>query len=99
RWLLEEDDFGEYLDLVDDFKMLAGPMTFAEYVTTRTDTFALAIGGSPDGRCAFHTLQHIAKALGISVWFSPAAVDSFYAARCERGRPIPEAAERWCHQT
>ncbi|KAF1790205.1 Histone-fold [Phytophthora cactorum] len=64
RWLLEEDGFQEYLDLVDEYKMFGGLATFSECVSSRSDDFSQAIGASSDGRCAFHALAHAVRLLG-----------------------------------
>ncbi|KAG6945090.1 hypothetical protein JG688_00016742 [Phytophthora aleatoria] len=64
RWLLEEDGFQEYLDLVDEYKMFGGLATFSECVSSRSDNFSQAIGASSDGRCAFHALAHAVRLLG-----------------------------------
>ncbi|KAE8907765.1 hypothetical protein PF005_g16827 [Phytophthora fragariae] len=55
--MLEEDGFGEYLNLVDAYKALGGPMTFAEFALSRPDEFSQAIGAADDGRCAFHACR------------------------------------------
>eukprot|EP00644_Phytophthora_capsici_P004666 jgi/Phyca11/16373/fgenesh1_pg.PHYCAscaffold_19_\ len=78
RWLLEEDGFIEYLELVDQYKATGGPMTFAEFALSRPDDFSQAMGASRDGRCAFRALDLAADALGISDWYSEAAVDALY---------------------
>eukprot|EP00644_Phytophthora_capsici_P015348 jgi/Phyca11/113590/e_gw1.24.492.1 len=66
RWLLEEDGFIEYLELVDQYKATGGPMTFAEFALSRPDDFSQALGASRDGRCAFRALDLAADARGIS---------------------------------
>ncbi|EGZ30541.1 hypothetical protein PHYSODRAFT_475383 [Phytophthora sojae] len=65
--MLEEDGFGEYLDLVDAYKALGGPMTFAEFALSRPDEFAQAIGAANDGRCAFHALSRATDAVGLPI--------------------------------
>ncbi|KAE8912274.1 hypothetical protein PF005_g18584 [Phytophthora fragariae] len=95
RWMLEEDGFGEYLDLVDTFKALGGPMTFAEFALSRPDEFSQAIGAANDGRCAFHALSRATDAVGLVGWFSGAAVDEFYDAQAAKGKPIPGAGVVW----
>ncbi|GMF53575.1 unnamed protein product [Phytophthora fragariaefolia] len=85
RWMLEEDGFSEYLELVDAYKTLGGPMTFAEFVLARPDDFAQAIGAAGDGRCAFHALARAVDALGLAGWFSNNDVDELYRAQAEKG--------------
>ncbi|GMF15816.1 unnamed protein product [Phytophthora lilii] len=95
RWILIEDGFSDYLQLVDDFKANAGPMSFDDYVMTRTDPFALAIGDSVDGRCGSHALARAALVLQQGDWFTWASVDALYPARVAAGRPIPPAGVVW----
>ncbi|KAE9328144.1 hypothetical protein PF008_g16248 [Phytophthora fragariae] len=83
--MLEEDGFGEYLDLVDAYKALGGPMTFAEFALSRPDEFSQAIGAADDGRCAFHALSCAMDAVGLVGWFSGAAVDEFYDVQAAKG--------------
>ncbi|KAG3032426.1 hypothetical protein PC123_g3620 [Phytophthora cactorum] len=46
RWLLLDDGFEEYIQLVDDFKLAGNGRTFSEYCLSREDPFALAMGAS-----------------------------------------------------
>ncbi|KAE9099971.1 hypothetical protein PF010_g14993 [Phytophthora fragariae] len=97
--MLEEDGFGEYLDLVDAYKALGGPMTFAEFALSRPDEFSQAIGAADDGRCAFHALSCAMDAVGLVGWYSGAAVDEFYdvqAAKeiCEDTLRVNQVQER-----
>ncbi|KUG00871.1 hypothetical protein AM587_10000084 [Phytophthora nicotianae] len=95
RWLLEEDGFTEYLELVDQYKTTGGPMTFAEFALSRPDDFSQAMGASRDGRCAFRALDLAADALGISDWYSEAAVDALYCVRAATDKPITSAGVVW----
>ncbi|GMF28173.1 unnamed protein product [Phytophthora fragariaefolia] len=93
--MLEEDGFSEYLELVDAYKTLGGPMTFAEFVLARPDDFAQAIGVAGDGRCAFHVLARAVDALGLAGWFSNDDVDELYRAQAEKGKSIAAAGVVW----
>ncbi|GMG15829.1 unnamed protein product [Phytophthora fragariaefolia] len=95
RWLLEEDGFTEYLELVDAYKPAAGPMTFGEYALSRPDDFSQAMGASEDGRCAFHALAHAVDALGIPEWCSDDIVNLFYRARAGVGNAIASEGVVW----
>ncbi|GMF22829.1 unnamed protein product [Phytophthora fragariaefolia] len=95
RWMLEEGGFSEYLELVDAYKTLGGPMTFAEFVLARPDDFAQAVGAAGDGRCAFRALAGAVDALGRAGWFSNDDVDGFYRPQAEKGKSIPAAGVVW----
>ncbi|GMF16022.1 unnamed protein product [Phytophthora fragariaefolia] len=94
-WMLEADGFSEWMELVEAYKTLGGPMTFAEFVLARPDDFAQAIGAAGDGRCAFHALARAVDALGLAGWFSNDDVDEFYRAQAEKGKSIPAAGVVW----
>ncbi|GMF38474.1 unnamed protein product [Phytophthora fragariaefolia] len=95
RWLLEEDGFTEYLELVDAYKAAAGPMTFGEYALSRPDDFSQAMGASEDSRCAFHALAHAVDALGIPAWCSDDIVNHFYRAHAAVGNAIASEGVVW----
>lgn len=95
RWLLEEDGFTEYLELVDQIKATCGPMTFAEFSLSRPNDFSQAMGASRDGRCAFRALDLAADALGISDWYSEAAVGALYCVRAATDKLITSAGVGW----
>ncbi|ETN17014.1 hypothetical protein PPTG_06075 [Phytophthora nicotianae INRA-310] len=95
RLLLEEDGFTAYLELVDQYKATGGPMTFAEFALSRPDGFSQAMGASRDGRCAFRSLDLAVDALGVSDWYSEAAVDALYCMRAATDKPITSAGVVW----
>jgi len=95
RWLLLHEHLQDYVELVDAFKTNGAGRSFEEYCLTNEDPFALAIGDSPDGRCAFHAIKIAASLLGIPSWFSWTAVDREFAIRAARGRPLDPRGVAW----